>query len=236
MTALLSVDGLDAFYGRAQVLFGLSLELPAGQVTALLGRNGAGKSTALKAIMGLVDHRAAAKTFDGADLRRLSAHAIARRGLGYVPEERRVFKRLTVRENLEVGRRPAPAGTRAWTPEDIIQLFPNLRDLGARRGGQISGGEQQMLAIARALMANPRALLLDEPSEGLAPRIVEQMAATIRELKRDGLAVLLAEQNLAFAGRLADRAVVVDRGLRRFAGPMADLQADPATRRAYLSV
>ena len=233
---MLSVRGLDVIYGRAQVLFGLSFEVPPGEVVALMGRNGAGKSTTLKTIMGLVPAAAGEIAFEGRRIDRLAPYQIARLGLGYVPEERRIFPDMTVAENLEVGRRATSASADGWTLERVCTLFPNLADLQQRRAGQTSGGEQQMLAVARTLMGNPRLLLLDEPSEGLAPVIVRQMADSIRALRQRGVTVLLAEQSLRFARSVADRAVVVEKGQVRFAGDMADLAQDPALGRAYLSV
>lgn len=233
---MLSVDGLDVYYGRAQVLFTLSLGVERGQVAALMGRNGAGKSTTLKAIMGLVLAAAGEVVFDGRSLRGLAPYEIARLGIGYVPEDRRIFGELSVAENLEVGRRPPHPAAPTWTPETIFRLFPNLRELRHRRADQMSGGERQMLTVARTLMGNPRLLLLDEPSEGLAPVIVQQMADTIRALKREGLTVLLSEQNLRFANAVADRALVIEKGRLRYDGSMEEFAADEALRRAYLAV
>ncbi len=235
-TPLLSVEGLDAYYGRARILFEVSLSLGRGEVVALLGRNGAGKSTTLKAIAGLVAQVRGRRRLDHLDLARLPAHRIARAGLGYVPEERRIFSGLTVMENLEVGRQPPRPDAPQWTPEKLFALFPNLGELRDRPGGRMSGGEQQMLTIARTLMGNPRVLLLDEPSEGLAPVIVEQMARTIAALKREGLSLLLSEQNLYFAKELSDRAYVIEGGRIRYQGAMAALMADDALRQAYLTV
>lgn len=233
---LLVVEDLHAFHGRAHILHGVSLSVAAGEVVALMGRNGAGKSTTLRAVMGLVEDRRGRIAFAGHDISRQPPHRIARLGLGYVPEDRRIFTGLTVLENLEVGRRPPRPDAPAWTAERLFDLFPNLAEMRHRPGGRMSGGEQQMLTIARTLMGNPRLILLDEPSEGLAPRIVEMMAAAIATVKREGLAVLLCEQNLPFAGLVADRAVVVATGEVRHAAPMADLMADGETRRAYLAV
>ncbi len=233
---MLSVRELEAYYGRAHILSGVGLEVARGEVVVLLGRNGAGKSTTLKAIMGLVRPAGGTVTFQGRRIERLAPHAIARLGLGYVPEDRRVFPSLSVAENLEVGRQPPRAGRPVWTPEAIFELFPNLAELRGRPAGRISGGEQQMLTIGRTLMGNPALLLLDEPSEGLAPVIVEQMAATIRALKAEGLAVLLSEQNLRFATEVADRATIIEKGRIRYRGAMADLAADEEVRRAYLTV
>ena len=234
--ALLDVRGLSAFYARAQVLFGVSLELKAGEVVALLGRNGAGKSTTLKAIMGLVAREAERLTFAGQPIAHLPSFRIARLGLGYVPEERRIFTDLSVEENLEVGRQEAPAGRAAWTPERLFAIFPNLAEMRGRRASEMSGGEQQMLTIARTLMGNPAAVLLDEPSEGLAPVIVELMAEAVLAMKRDGIAVLLSEQNLTFASAVSDRAYVIERGQIRYQGTVEELSRDEAVRDAYLTV
>ncbi|HZD24619.1 MAG TPA: ABC transporter ATP-binding protein [Alphaproteobacteria bacterium] len=236
MSALLSVAELDAFYGRAQILFDITLEVGRGEVVALLGRNGAGKSTMLKAIIGLVTNVRGRRSFDGRDLASLPSYRIAQAGLSYVPEERRIFTDLTVAENLEVGRQPPRADAPHWTPERVFELFPNLAEMRGRRGSQMSGGEQQMLTIARSLMGNPRAILLDEPSEGLAPVIVEQMARTIAALKREGMTVLLSEQNLYFAHALADRAYVIEGGRIRYQGSMDALMANDTVRRTYLTV
>ena len=233
---MLSVKNLHAYYARAHILQGLSLEARAGEVVALLGRNGAGKSTALKAIMGLVPPAQGEVTFDGQRIDRLPPYRIARLGLGYVPEERRIFTELTVMENLEVGRQPARAAAPAWTEDRLFALFPNLGRLRERPGGRMSGGEQQMLTIARTLMGNPSCVLLDEPSEGLAPIIVAEMAKSIRALKGEGLSVLLCEQNLRFCEAVADRAYIIEKGQIRFAGTMAELAANAALREQYLSV
>ncbi|MBV8537224.1 MAG: ABC transporter ATP-binding protein, partial [Alphaproteobacteria bacterium] len=209
-TPLLEVLGLHAYYGRAHILADVALAVAAGEIVVLLGRNGAGKSTTLKSIMGLIRPAAGTVSFDGTDIAGRPPHAIARLGLGYVPEERRIFGDLTVRENLEVGRQKPRAGAPAWTPEKLFAIFPNLAELRDRAGARMSGGEQQMLTIARTLMGNPRTILLDEPSEGLAPRIVEQMALTIKALKSEGLTVVLSEQNLHFARLVADRAYIIE--------------------------
>lgn len=233
---ILEVHGLAAFYGQAQVLFDVALVLRRGEVTALMGRNGAGKTTTLKAIMGLVSARARKLEFAGHSIAGLTSFRIARRGLGFVPEDRRIFTDLTVFENLEVGRRPAPGGAEPWTPERLFAIFPNLAEMRGRRASEMSGGEQQMLTIARTLMGNPKAVLLDEPSEGLAPVIVELMARAVNAMKAQGVAVLLCEQNLAFASGVSDRAYIVDRGHIRHEGSIAALSADEALRDAYLSV
>jgi len=233
---MLSVRDLHAFYGRAHILQGVSLEAKAGEVVALLGRNGAGKSTAMKAIMGLVPPMRGEVSFAGARIDRMPPYRIARLGLGYVPEERRIFTELSVMENLEVGRQPARDGAPSWNADKLFALFPNLGRMRERPGGRMSGGEQQMLTIARTLMGNPRCVLLDEPSEGLAPIIVQEMAHSIRALKREGLSVLLCEQNLRFCEAIADRAYIIEKGQIRFGGTMADLAANSALREQYLSV
>ena len=234
--AKLTVSDLDAFYGPAHILFGVGFEVRAGEVVALLGRNGAGKSTTLRAVMGLLPSRTGRITFEDADISHRPTHEIARLGLGYVPEDRRVFTDLTVEENLLVGRQPPRAGKPPWTPERLYALFPNLAEMRRRPGGQMSGGEQQMLTIARTLMGNPSLVLLDEPSEGLAPKIVEQMAGAITAMKREGLSLVVAEQNLHFARLISDRAVIVETGRVRFQGTLAELDADPAIRDATLAV
>ena len=233
--AMLEVEGLRAGYGPAEILFGVSLTLARGEVAALMGRNGAGKSTTLKAIMGLISPRAGRVRFAGRDIAGLAAFRIARLGLGYVPEDRRIFTDLTVAENLEVGRRPAE-GRDAWTPERLFEVFPNLASMRHRRAAAMSGGEQQMLAIARTLMGNPAAVLLDEPSEGLAPVILELMADAVLRMKREGIAVLLSEQNFDFAAAVADRAYVIERGEIRYDGSMAALEADSALRAQHLTI
>jgi branched-chain amino acid transport system ATP-binding protein len=211
--ATLEIRGLSAGYGRARVLFDIDLEVCRGEVVALLGRNGAGKSTTLKAIMRLVTPSAGKVLFDGRDLGELEPYEVARLGLGYVPEDRRIFTDLTVAENLEVGRQPPRAAAPTWSDEKLFELFPALAALRRRRGSRMSGGEQQMLCIARTLAGNPTAVLLDEPSEGLAPVVVEHVAKAITELKRAGTAVLLAEQSRHFAGRVADRVYVLEKGV-----------------------
>ncbi len=233
---MLRVEGLHAYYGRAHILADVSLDAAKGEIVVLLGRNGAGKSTTLKSIMGLVPPAQGKIRFLDRDIAGAPPHEIARRGLGYVPEDRRVFAELTVMENLEVGRQPPRDDAPVWTLERLFALFPNLAEMRNRPGGKMSGGEQQMLTIARTLMGNPRAILLDEPSEGLAPVIVEQMARTIRALKAEGLTVVLSEQNLHFATWVADRAYIVEKGRIRYSGTMAALADDEAIRLQYLSV
>ena len=232
---MLELKRLNAGYGRAHILFDLDLQLRAGEVIALLGRNGAGKTTTLKAAIGLLPSYSGDISFNEKRINGLEAFEIARLGLGYVPEDRRIFTDLSVLENLDVGRLPPRAGAPHWTPEKLFELFPNLGRMRERRGANMSGGEQQMLAIARSLMGNPRALLLDEPFEGLAPLIVEGVAKTIRELKREGLSVLLCEQNLRYARLVADRACIIEKGRLCYTGTMTALDGDPALRARYLS-
>jgi branched-chain amino acid transport system ATP-binding protein len=234
--AVLSVEGLNSFYGRAHILFDVTLEVRRGEVVALLGRNGAGKSTTMRSIMGLVANRSGRVRFVGHDISDRQPHQIARLGLGYVPEDRRIFTDLTVMENLEVGRQPRREGAPHWTPDRLFTLFPNLADMRDRPGGRMSGGEQQMLTIARTLMGNPSAILLDEPSEGLAPRITEMMAHAIVGLKAEGQTVVLSEQNLHFAALVSDRAYVMEKGRIRYEGTMAALREDEEVRSAYLSL
>lgn len=218
----LIVHDLTASYDRAQVLHGLSFSVGRGEAVALLGRNGAGKSTCLKALMGLV-RRTGRIVADGADLSRFDTPRIARAGLGYVPEERRIFAELTVMENLEVGRRAARPGFTPWTTERLFDLFPNLARMRDRPGGRMSGGEQQMLALARTLIGNPSTLLLDEPSEGLSPLLVEELAGVLFSLRREGLSLLLSEQNFRFAEFLCTRCYVLARGSFVFSGGFSDL-------------
>ncbi len=231
---MLEVDGIDARYGHAQVLFGMSFRIGPAEAVALLGRNGAGKSTLLKSIMGLVPATGGQIRFAGQRIDGMRPSRVCRLGLGYVPEDRRIFTDLTVLENLEVGRRPALAGGEPWTAERIFQLFPSLGEMRHRRGDRMSGGEQQMLTIARTLMGNPTLLLLDEPSEGLAPRVVEILGESLASLRAANLALLIAEPNLAFAARLADRAILIEKGRVAHEGAIADLVRDEEIQRAYL--
>ncbi|HEY0184346.1 MAG TPA: ABC transporter ATP-binding protein [Rhodopila sp.] len=233
---MLTLADVHSYYGRAHILQGVSFDLPAGEVLVLLGRNGAGKSTTMKSLIGIVRPTRGRIGFSDVDITGWEPHRIARAGLGYVPEERRIFTDLTVQENLEVGRQPARDGRPPWTEERLFALFPNLGRMRNRAGGRMSGGEQQMLTIARTLMGNPRLLLLDEPSEGLAPVIVEEMSDAILALKREGVTILLAEQNLHFAARVADRAAVIEKGRIVWTGTMAALQADAVARATYLAV
>lgn len=238
---MLSTEGLCAWYGAAQVLYDVDIEIRRGEVVALMGRNGAGKSTTFKRIMGMMPKRRGSVHFMDHDISSSEPHDIARIGLGFVPEDRRVFTDLTVLENLEVGRLPARhefAGPDdiPWTPERLFKLFPNLGEMTDRLGGRMSGGEQQMLSVARTLMGNPYLVLLDEPSEGVAPVIVEQMSNMILELKRQGISILLSEQNMHFAELVSDRAYVLEKGQIRYEGAMSDLVDNEQVRRDYLGV
>ena len=235
MKAGLAIDNISAGYGQALAIRNVTLSVIPGEVVALLGRNGAGKSTTLKAIMGMLPLRTGSVAMDGAVISGKPVHARARAGVGYVPEERRIFTGLTVSENLEAGRRPAPDG-REWTPERLFDLFPNLAPARDRHAGQLSGGEQQMLALARTLMGNPRMLLLDEPSEGLAPVIVDALAGVVRTLKGEGLGILLCEQNTSFTNRVADRAAIIESGSLQYEGSMDELTLDDTVRKRYLAV
>lgn len=237
----LSVEHLSAWYGAAQVLYDVTFTVGRGEVVALMGRNGAGKSTTMKAVMGLLPRRSGVIHFNGRDISALKPFEIARLGVGFTPEDRRIFSDLTVLENLDTGRQPPrqlPGGTPApiWTAETLFRLFPNLAELRHRRGGRMSGGEQQMLTIARTLMGNPLIVLLDEPSEGIAPLIVEEIADTIVELKKRGLSILLSEQNVGFAQIVSDRAYMLEKGQIRWAGTMAELAQNPGIQRSYLTL
>lgn len=239
--ALLDVQELDAWYGAAKVLRGVSLQVTRGEVVALMGRNGAGKSTTLKAIMGLVQRRSQSLTFMRTPIGHKRPFEIARLGVGYVPEERRIFTDLTVEENLSLGAqapRTWPDGGRAanWTAEELYTLFPLLQPLRHRQAGTLSGGEQQMLSIARSLMGNPFLLLLDEPSEGVAPIVVEQLVGMIRTLQARGTSILLSEQNVPFARLVAERAYVLEKGTIRYSGAMTALLDDEGLRRKFLTI
>lgn len=233
---ILDVNNLNAFYGRAHILFDVNLKVRRGEVVALMGRNGAGKSTTMKAIMGMLSRTQGEISFMGSVITKYAPHLISKMGMGFVPEDRRVFTDLTVLENLEVGAQAKRDGVPYWTSEKLFELFPNLGEMPHRPGGQMSGGEQQMLTVSRTLMGNPYLVLLDEPSEGVAPVIVEQMAEMIMELKKQGLTILLSEQNLQFADLVCDRAYVLENGHIRFEGDMKELAANDEVRRNYLSV
>lgn len=238
---LLEVRALSSWYGAAQILFDVDLQVQRGEVVALMGRNGAGKSTTLMALMGLIGKRRGLVRFMGNDLSGCKPFQAAKLGMGFVPEDRRIFTDLTVSENLDIGRQPPriwPDGSAlpAWTPQALYRLFPNLGEMPARRASRMSGGEQQMLTVARTLMGNPYLILLDEPSEGVAPLIVEQMVAMILELKAQGVSILLSEQNMHFAQLVSDRAYLLEKGQIRYEGSMKALMADEAVRSAYLSI
>ena len=227
---MLQVDSINTFYGKAQIIFELSLEVSAGEVAVLLGRNGAGKTTTFKSIMGLVPATRGTITFNTENILGWPPHKICGLGLGYVPEDRRIFSKLTIMENLEVGKQPSRKGVEPWTPDRLFELFPNLGEKPGQSGGNLSGGEQQMLAIARTLMGNPQMIILDEPSEGLAPVIVDQLAKIIGKLKGEGVSVLLAEQNLNFAKSVCDRAYIVQQGRVCHESPMAELSMETYER------
>jgi branched-chain amino acid transport system ATP-binding protein len=237
----LTADNLNAWYGAAQVLYDVSFTIGRGEVVALMGRNGAGKSTTMKAVMGLMARRSGMVRVNGRDVSRLRPFEIARLGVGFVPEDRRIFSDLTVEENLDTGRQPPRrfedgAEAPAWTPDALFRLFPNLAELRARPGARMSGGEQQMLTIARTLMGNPLIVLLDEPSEGIAPLIVEAIADTIVELKKRGLSILLSEQNVNFAQLVSDRAYMLEKGQICWQGTMTELAGNADIQRAYLTL
>jgi branched-chain amino acid transport system ATP-binding protein len=233
--SLLEVHDIHAAYGSSRVLFGISLTVARGECVCLLGRNGVGKTTTMRAIMGLTPPSSGRIVFDGTDITELPPHRIARLGLGFVPENRRIFAELTVWENLDVAARAA-GRSGYWTVEAVYGLFPKLSELANRQGGFLSGGEQQMLTIGRTLMGNPDLLLLDEPSEGLAPLVVESMLEQVSRLKREGLTILLAEQGVDFSLALADRVYVLEKGAVRFAGVAAELRDNPRLRDELLAL
>jgi branched-chain amino acid transport system ATP-binding protein len=232
----LKVEAIHTAYGLSQVLFGVSLEVHPGECIALIGRNGVGKTTTMRSIMGLTPPSSGRVVWKGQDIAHLPAHRIARLGIGFVPEDRRIFPELSVWENLDIARRGASNGRAAWREEQVFALFPDLASIKDRKGGVLSGGQQQMLTIARTLMGNPELLLLDEPSEGLAPLIVEQLEARVAQLKATGLSIVLAEQNLRFVMALADRVYILEKGEVRYTGTPADLRADDGIVRQYLTL
>ena len=232
--ALLAVEDIYTAYGLSQVLFGVSLHVDAGECVALLGRNGVGKSTTMRSIMGLTPPARGYVRWKGRDIRGRAAYQVAQLGIAFVPEDRRIFSELTVWENLDVAARRARPG--GFTMERVYDLFPKLQELRDRQGGFLSGGEQQMLTIARSLMGNPELLLLDEPSEGLAPLVVDHLREQIARLKRDGLTILLAEQNVEFSLDLADRVYVLEKGHVRYEGTAAAFRADDRIRQQYLAL
>ncbi|HEV7938004.1 MAG TPA: ABC transporter ATP-binding protein [Solirubrobacteraceae bacterium] len=236
----LDISGLDASYGSSQVLFGLDMHVEDGETVALIGRNGAGKTTTLHCVMGVIGARSGSILLDERQTIGLGAHRIARLGVGLVPQGRRIFTDLTVEENLRTGIRPdsprADASGRLWTMDELLEVFPLLAKVRKSKGGWLSGGEQQVLSIARALISSPGILLLDEPTEGLAPRVVETLTEQLLRIKDAGLTMLLAEQHVGLVGELASRAYVIDRGLVRVEGEPASLLSDAEIRRAYLSL
>ena len=235
MPALLTVDDVHTAYGLSRVLFGVSLEIEAGECVTLLGRNGVGKTTTMRSVMGLTPPASGRVLWKGEDITGWPPHKVARAGIGFVPEDRRIFAELSVWENLDVAGR---AGARKghWTVETVYELFPVLRDLRNRQGGFLSGGEQQMLTIGRTLMGNPELLLLDEPSEGLAPLVVEALRLKIDELRKGGLTILLAEQGVEFSLSLADRVYVLEKGAVRHAGPAAELRENQELRERLMAI
>jgi branched-chain amino acid transport system ATP-binding protein len=234
--ALLELSHVETYYGDSHILFDLSLTVEAGEVVCLLGRNGAGKTTTVRSIIGLTPPQSGRITLRGRDVAGLAPFRIARLGIGFVPEDRRVFPNLTVQENLEVARRTWGNGRGPWTAERVFDLFPILRERKRQPGGTLSGGEQQMLTIARTLMGNPEVLLLDEPSEGLAPLVVEMLRQQLGRLKASGLTIVLAEQNVRFVSDLGDRVYILEKGMVRHQGSMANFLADAEVRRTYLAV
>ena len=235
MSDLLDVKGLNAAYGASQVLHDIALRMKAGEVILLLGRNGAGKTTLMKALMGLVSLRGGSIKLNGTDIAGKQSYEIARLGIGLVPEDRRMFAQLTVAENLQLGVKPGADGRSGWNFERVFQLFPDLRNLQGRKAGNLSGGQQQMVAVARTLLGNPDLVLLDEPGEGLAPVIVEQMANQLGVLRREGLSMIISEQNLSFARKLADRAYILESGYIRHSGTLAELDANPDAWTRYIA-
>jgi branched-chain amino acid transport system ATP-binding protein len=232
----LSVENINTFYGLSHILFDVSLQVDKGEVVVLLGRNGAGKTTTMLSIMGLNPPKSGTITYKGKDITGMAPYRVARSGIGYVPEDRRIFPDITVLGNLDVGRKVSKTKNNKWTLERIYQLFPVLKDFSNRHGGTLSGGEQQMLTIARSLMGNPDFLLLDEPSEGLAPLIVKVLGEFIEVIKKEGMTVLLSEQNTKFALKHADRAYIVDNGSIRYEGSIAELEQNEEIKKRYLAV
>jgi len=230
---MLEVEGIHTYYGLSHILFGVSLEVRQGEVVCLLGRNGAGKTTTMKSIMGLVPPKEGRIVFKGEEVTGKAPYLLARMGMGYVPDDRRIFADLTVGENLEIASRE---GGNGWTKEKVYEIFPALQAIEGRKGGCLSGGEQKMLAIARALMTNPDLLLLDEPTEGLAPVLVRSLEEQIMKLKGEGITVLLAEQNVRSALRISDRGYIIDNGQIRYEGSIEELRENEEIRRKYLLV
>jgi branched-chain amino acid transport system ATP-binding protein len=236
VTALLEVDDVHTYYDYNYILQGVSLEVEAGAVTAVLGRNGVGKTTLIRSIVGFTPPRRGSIRFAGEEIQRLPSHTIARKGIGLVPQGRRVFASLSVVENLMIGARPGEGDEPRWTLETVFDLFPRLKERSGHFGAQLSGGEQSMLAIGRALMSNPAILLMDEPSEGLAPLIVREVERTLHQLKAIGLAVVLVEQNLPLALSVADTAYIISKGRIVFAGDPEEVRHNQEIRTKYLGV
>ena len=234
--AQLEVDNIHTSYGLSQVLFGVSLAVEPGQIVSMIGRNGVGKTTTMRSIIGLTPPKQGTVTFEGEDISGWKAHKVSQLGIGFVPEERRIFPELTVWENLDIARRPAPEGQEEWGEDRVFGLFPDLRDIQQRAGGVLSGGQQQMLTIARCLMGNPRLILLDEPSEGLAPRVVEDLREQVKLLKETGIAILMAEQNLGFVLYLSDYCHIMEKGEIKYSGTPADLRANQEVLDQYLTL
>jgi branched-chain amino acid transport system ATP-binding protein len=233
---LLEVKGINTFYGLSHILFDVSLEVDQGEVVVLLGRNGAGKTTTMRSIMGLTPPKTGTVTYNGQVIGGLSPYRVARLGIGFVPEDRRIFPDLTVRANLDVGCKKSKNRTSKWTLRRVYDLFPRLEDLSGRQGGTLSGGEQQMLTIARTLMGDPDLLLLDEPSEGLAPIIVKSLGEFIVRVRQEGMTVLLSEQNVKFSLKHADRAYIVDSGHIKYQGSIKELEKNEEVKKRYLAV
>ena len=234
--AQLEVDNIHTSYGLSQVLFGVSLSVEPGQIVSMIGRNGVGKTTTMRSIIGLTPPKQGAIRFEGQEIAGQPAHRISNLGIGFVPEERRIFPELSVWENLDIARRPAAAGQEEWNEDRVFQLFPDLRDIQQRAGGVLSGGQQQMLTIARCLMGNPRLILLDEPSEGLAPRVVEDLREQVKMLKETGISLLMAEQNLGFVLYLSDYCHIMEKGEIKYSGTPADLRANQEILDQYLTL
>jgi branched-chain amino acid transport system ATP-binding protein len=233
---MLEVEGIHTFYGLSHILFGVSLRVEPGEIVCLLGRNGAGKTTTMKSIMGLTPPKQGSIQFKGEEITGKEPYLLARKGIGYVPDDRRIFADLTVGENLEIAARSSEPRFAQWDKERVYELFPALKEIESRKGGCLSGGEQKMLAIARALMGNPELLLLDEPTEGLAPMLVRALEEQIKKLRETGLTVLLAEQNVRSALRLGDRGYIIDNGQIRYQGSIEELRENEEVRKKYLLV
>lgn len=233
---ILEVEEIHTYYGQSHILFGVSLSIEEGERICLLGRNGAGKTTTLKSIMGLTPPRSGKILFRGEDIARKPTHLISRRGIGFVPEDRRIFPNITVRANLDVAIKPSISGGTQWTLDRVYELFPILKERATQRGGLLSGGEQQMLAIARSLMGNPQLLLIDEPMEGLSPLIVQMLGQQIVQLHREGITTLIVEQYSDFTLKISNRAYIIEKGQIRYKGAAADLREDKEVKLKYLGV